>query len=1115
VLDQIGAYQTKIQAYTAQTKQQEVIDLALQVLEMLGVHISERTDQEEVEQSFTELQNKLAHLADHSVELLSQLPRMTDKKWLAVVQILQSAIPTVYQVNAPLFQMMVFKLINLSLDYGNAPFSSFGYACYGLLLCGTNQVEDGHRFGCLASILAEKFCDRGIQIKTIFCLNVYINVWKQHIGDVIASLQKVYQWGIEQGEIEFSGYAIFHYLSCSYLSGSSLSLLKLQTIDGLEILESLKQDSAINWTQCYFESILALLQEKSSDILDAQSGLSQMLDCFKQKNDFYGLFHAFLSQGSLLYLMGYIPESREALQCAEKYLDTVTGSISIPTFAFYDYLVRVASCLNLDASDKSTVLKTLKSKKSSMKKWAIHAPDNYQHKYCLMEAEYCRILDGSFQAIEWYDLAIAGAKENNYLQEEALANELAAKFCLESGKEKFAGCYMQEAYYCYARWGAKAKVSDLEQCYPQLLQPILQAANQRLTVLETLTSISEPSYSIHSTLQKSSSGSINNSLDFASLLQISQTFASTIELDELLKTFTLTLLENSGADRCALMLCVDEQWQVRVMADLKQVTVQSLPLDNNPMVPIKLIQYVKNTVTRVVVDDFKTDLPVIGNYLSHYQPKSILCLPILNQGNLCAILYLENRSTSGVFTSDRIVVLDFLCTQAAISLENARLYQQSQDYSQQLERSLHELNNTQSRFHNLVDNVPGVVYQFLMATDGSVSMPYISNDCYDLYEVTAEQAIADVQSLMDLTHPEDAESHRQSIADSVRTLTPWRWEGRIITPSGRVKWIHGEARIEKLADGALVWDGLLLDISDRKAAEAIIQKKSKDLENTLQELQSAQLQMVQSEKMASLGNLVAGVAHEINNPIGFLNGSIDNGKEHVQDLLDHLALYQQHYPSPVPPIQDHAEDIDLDYVCEDLPQLLNSMQGATDRITSISTSLRTFSRADTEYKVSANLHEGIDSTLLILKYRLKANANRPAIEVVTNYGDIPMIDCFPGQLNQVFMNILANAIDMFDEMAQGRSFKELEAHPQCITISTVLVNHQVQISIRDNGKGMNAEVQSKIFDHLFTTKSVGKGTGLGLAIARQIVVDKHGGSLEVESDPGQGAEFCIRLPIAS
>ena len=279
-----------------------------------------------------------------------------------------------------------------------------------------------------------------------------------------------------------------------------------------------------------------------------------------------------------------------------------------------------------------------------------------------------------------------------------------------------------------------------------------------------------------------------------------------------------------------------------------------------------------------------------------------------------------------------------------------------------------------------------------------------------------------------------------------------------------------------------------------------------------QQLEQSQLQVVQSEKMASLGNLVAGVAHEINNPIGFLNGSIRNGKDYVQDLFEHLQTYQEQQP-PNDTVQESAEDIDLEYLLEDLPKLLESMQGATNRIRNISTSLRTFSRADTDHKVSANLHEGLDSTLLILKYRLKALDYRPAIQVTKDYGDLPTIVCFPGQLNQVFMNILANGIDMFDEMAQTKSYQEIEANPQQITIRTQIESNQVYIRIRDNGKGMSEEVQAKIFDHLFTTKEVGKGTGLGLAIARQIVVEKHGGSLDVWSEPGQGTEFCISLPI--
>ncbi|NJM61655.1 MAG: HAMP domain-containing protein [Oscillatoriales cyanobacterium RU_3_3] len=300
-----------------------------------------------------------------------------------------------------------------------------------------------------------------------------------------------------------------------------------------------------------------------------------------------------------------------------------------------------------------------------------------------------------------------------------------------------------------------------------------------------------------------------------------------------------------------------------------------------------------------------------------------------------------------------------------------------------------------------------------------------------------------------------------------------------------------------------------------------LENKNNELEDILKTLHSTQLQLVQNEKMSSLGNLVAGVAHEINNPIGFLNGSISNTKDYIQDILEHLSLYQQYYPDAVKPVAENARDIDLEFTIEDLPKILNSMQAATDRIQSMSKSLRTFSRADTDRKVKANLHEGLESTLLILKYRLKASEKRPEINIIRDYGNLPEIECFPGQLNQVFMNILANAIDVFDEMTQTHSFAELKANPQQITIRTEIADDslrdsfasRVQIRILDNGTGMSEDVKAQIFDNLFTTKAVGKGTGLGLAIARQIVVEKHGGSIEVDSTLGKGTEFTIQLPV--
>ena len=297
-----------------------------------------------------------------------------------------------------------------------------------------------------------------------------------------------------------------------------------------------------------------------------------------------------------------------------------------------------------------------------------------------------------------------------------------------------------------------------------------------------------------------------------------------------------------------------------------------------------------------------------------------------------------------------------------------------------------------------------------------------------------------------------------------------------------------------------------------KNLEQQVAQRTSELNRALQALQSSQLQLVQSEKMSALGNLVAGIAHEINNPLGFVNGNVNHIEEYTKDLLGLLDLYQQHYPQPIDAIQAEEEAIDLDYLREDLPKLIRSTQEGIKRITNISTSLRTFSRADSDRPIPFNLHDGIDSTLLILKHRLKANQTRPEIEVITNYGLIPKVECFAGQLNQVFMNILANAIDAIDEFLLNEKTNQKKRNGK-IHIHTELLNRSVMIRIKDNALGMSEEVKARIFDHLFTTKGVGKGTGLGLAIARQIVTEKHNGSIEVNSTLGQGSEFIITLPV--
>src|SRR6478672_7180438 len=358
-------------------------------------------------------------------------------------------------------------------------------------------------------------------------------------------------------------------------------------------------------------------------------------------------------------------------------------------------------------------------------------------------------------------------------------------------------------------------------------------------------------------------------------------------------------------------------------------------------------------------------------------------------------------------------------------------------------------------------------------------------------------------------------------------------------------WRYQESRVVVSGEDEVL--AIVRDITERKQAEVALKdsearerEKAQQLEQTLKELQLTQAQLVQSEKMSSLGQLVAGVAHEINNPVNFIYGNLSHAIDYTQDLLGLVQLYQQHYPQPVSEIQTEIDAIELDFLSEDLPKLMSSMEVGADRILEIVQSLRNFSRHDEAEVKAVDIHEGLDSTLMILQNRIKVKSDAPAIEVIKEYGNLPKVECYPGQLNQVFMNILTNAIDALEE---ARIAKELNQpvdrkqpinlklpNPQ-ICIRTEVLNsvqsvdasteNQVQtqsapwiaIHIIDNGPGISEEVHGRLFDPFFTTKPVGKGTGIGLSISYQIIVEKHKGHLHCFSQVGKGTEFVIKIPI--
>ncbi|MBD2453247.1 AAA family ATPase [Nostoc sp. FACHB-87] len=1103
-LDQVQSYQIKIQALNSRNDFIAAIATGKSVLQTLGVSLPDQPTSEDVQQARQQIQDLIG---DRAIADLIHLPKLVAPEQLAIMQIAASIIPACYVTASPLYPLVVALQVQHSIQYGNSLFSPWSYANYAFqikLIWG--DIREAEQFGYLAYQLGLEPEFKYSRAATFVVFAGYIYHCTAPLRETIPILQLGYQAGVETGSLEFVLYTVQALTLNAFWSGQDLSEVEYQIRSYHQQLQELKQVTTAKHYLIYWETALILLGKSEDEVTLRQASYEATLIAEVQvSQDVFRLCIFYLHRFILNFWLGEYGQAQQDAAQTRQYLAGCVGTIIEPVFYFYDALIMLAT-LPQGSEVTETQWQRIEENQTALNNWAQYAPMNHQHKVDLIAAEKYRVLGQKAEAIEQYNQAIAGAKTNGYLQEEALIHELAAKFYLNWGQEKLAAIYLQDAYYCYARWGAKAKTEELENTYPNLLQPILQPTAQSLIPLETLASIASPKVSIHSSSKTIRSAStLNTALDFATIIKVSQSLSGVIQLDELLHQLTQIILQNSGGDHCVLILPDTQgEWQVRAIATPEHTELCSQPLEGNLNLPVKLIQYVKHTQEVLVIDDIQTDLPVIDEYLQEKQPKSLLCLPILNQGHLIGILYLKNRSASGVFTSDRILILNFLCTQAAISLENARLYQDSQI-------ALQELQQSQQLLRSIIDNIPQVVFwkdrnsnylgcnqKFAIMAGLPSPEAIVGKNDYDLPWSKAE---SDSYREYDRRIMESKQPQLHIIETQQQT-------------DGKTIWID-TSKIPLCDEAGEVYGilGSYEDISDRKQTEVAIQQKSQELEKALQELQQAQLQMVQNEKMSALGNLVAGVAHEMNNPLGFISASLQQAKPTLTDIIEHLALYQQALPNTPDEILDHAEKIDIDYSLEDLPKVLDAMVLACDRLQNISTSLRTFSRADKDYKVTFNINEGIDSTILILKHRLKANEQRPAINVVTEYANCSPIACFPGQLNQVFMNILANAIDALDESGMGRSYEELKLNPHQIIVKTAIENHSLKISIADNGKGMSEEVKLHIFDHLFTTKGVGKGTGLGLAIARQIVEEKHGGKIAVNSVLGQGTEFVISLPI--
>ncbi|MEG5062674.1 ATP-binding sensor histidine kinase [Microcoleus sp. B3-A4] len=695
LLDKVKVYEVQMQAYVGQNRLLEAVDTALQVLKLFGVEFPQEPNPSDIGQAFEET---AAILSGRRIEDLVDLPQITDPYKLAAIRVLSSTFAPAYIAAPALLPLTLCKQVNLSVQYGNASVSPFAYANYGLLLCGVvGDIDLGYQFGQLALSLLSKLNAQEIKAKTVIIVNVFIRPWKEHLREALKPLVSAYSTGMETGDLQYAAFGLKLYSYFAYLSGKELTALEREMAINRDAIYKTKQETPLNYHETYWQAVLNLLgKSENPTVLKGEACDEQIrLPLLQQANDKTGVAYIYWNKLLLSYWFENYSEAIENTARAEKYLDVVIGLPLVPLFHFYDSLVWLAVYPARPESEQNTILERVSANQEKMQKWAHHAPMNFLHKFYLVEAERHRVLGEKLEAMEIYDKAIALAKENEYINEEALAHELAAKFYLSWGKETIAQVYMQNAHYSYQLWGAIAKVEDLEKKYPQFLartsaKTTTQTKANRTTIKPTTTT-----------------SHLGETLDLATVMKASQAISGEIVLSKLLERLMKIAIENAGAQKGFLILEKAGNWAIEAEGSVKEDEISVLrshPLNaeaasgETPKLASAIAHYVIRTQENVVLNNATQEGQFTRDpYIAATQPKSILCTPLLHQGKLTGILYLENNLTEGAFTTDRLELLKLLSAQIAISIENAQLYNNLQEFNQNLEQLVcdrtHELSN--------------------------------------------------------------------------------------------------------------------------------------------------------------------------------------------------------------------------------------------------------------------------------------------------------------------------------------------------------------------------------------------------------------------------------------
>ncbi|HEY9766963.1 MAG TPA: PAS domain S-box protein [Coleofasciculaceae cyanobacterium] len=837
VLDKVQVYNSRIQGYLSQGNLGEALKTGLEVLKLLEVNLIENPSQLDVQRG---LEETAALLARREIEDLIDLPKMTAPEPLAAMYILANIVAAAFMVSPALLILIVCKRVNLSLDYGNTTWSPMSYANYGFVLCAVVQdIELGYKFGQLALSLAEKLNTKKGNAKALMVSSNHVMHWKVHFRKTIPILVDAYQTGVETGDFEFAGYSAYYACCRSFFVGESLTQLEQTTAAYSKAIGQIRRENPSNWIAMLWQTILNLLgrSENPSRLIGSIYDEEQALSHAIAVKDGIETQFFYLYKVILCYLFEEYHQAVQTAVSARQHFEEVTAITVLPLFCFYDSLVLLSLLVEASSSQKEVWLSCVNTNQEKMQKWAGHAPMNYLHKFYLVEAEKARVLGQFLEAEEFYERAIAGAAENEYIQEEALAYELAAKHYLARGQSKIAQTYMKEAHYCYDRWGATAKVKDLEKRYPQLLNSNLVRQSHSIVTDETIR---------HPTAV----------IDLAAVMKAAQALSEMIHFDRLIATLMQVVIENAGAETGALILLEDGQLTVVAQCSgSRHCDLEKIAVAGCAAIPVSVIYTVERTQETVVFDDAVSEPSFLTDpYIQNQQTRSLLCMPILKQSQLIGVLYLENNLSTGVFASDRLEVLKLLIAQAAISLENTRLYEQLADHAETLERNVEErtqalqqeiaerqqteaaLRQSEANYRNLLQTANSVIIRY----DPQGRIRYINDYGVKLLGYEEDQILG--RTLFETIIPDIETSGRDvrpMVHDLLRNPQSYpKGEGENLCRDGRRVWMEwsNQAIFNEQGDVVEILS-VGNDTTQRKQAEEALQRSEVKFRNIFENSQ--------------------------------------------------------------------------------------------------------------------------------------------------------------------------------------------------------------------------------------------------------------------------------------